>query len=88
MAETKYWLPKFDPDAAFVVAAWPVGFTVGGYQPKPGEPFDKTSVSPRILEEHYVNRWIAVAPAVIQPSPVAQVLEQRRRGRPRKNAAA
>jgi hypothetical protein len=61
MAETKYWLPKFDPDAAFVVAAWPQGFTVSGYQPKPGEPFDKTSVSPRMLEEHYVKRWIAVA---------------------------
>lgn len=60
---TKYWLPKFDPAATFVVAAWPKGFTVNGVQPKPGEAFDKSSVSPRMLEEHYVKRWIAVAEA-------------------------
>jgi hypothetical protein len=62
MATSYYWLPKFDPYAEFVVAAWPLGFTVSGYQPKPGEPFDKSSInSLRILEELYVKRWIAVA---------------------------
>ncbi len=70
MAKTKYWLPKFDPDAAYVVAAWPIGHTVSGFQPKPGQAFDKTSVSPRILEELYVKRWVAVAqPAHVTPLP-------------------
>lgn len=70
MASNYYWLPKFDPAASFVVAAWPRGFTVGGHQPKPGEPFDKSSVSDRMLEEHYVKRWIAVAdPAHVTPLP-------------------
>lgn len=76
-SKTIYWLPKFDPDASFVVAAWPRGFTVAGYQPKPGEPFDKTSVSARMLEEHYVKRWIAVAdPAHVTPlSPQSPLID-------------
>lgn len=84
MASNYYWLPKFDPTLEFVVSAWPKGFTVNGRQPKPGEPFDKSSVSPRILEEHYVKRWIAVKPI---RTAVAQLLEKRGRGRPRKHAA-
>jgi hypothetical protein len=90
MAPSYYWLPKFDPYADFEVSAWPQGFTVNGYQPKPGEPFDKTTInSPRVLEEMYVKRWIAVASPPM--TAVAQVLEQRAKrgpGRPRKNAAA
>ena len=88
MASNYYWLPKFDPAADFIGAAWPIGFTVNGVQPKRGTPFDKSSVSRRILEELYVKRWIAVADVLIPPTAVAQVLEQRKRGRPRKNAAA
>jgi hypothetical protein len=89
MASNYYWLPKFDPAADFVVSAWPQGFTVNGYQPKPGEPFDKASVSLRILEEHYVKRWIAVDEKPIPETAVAQLLvEKRGRGRPRKNATA
>ena len=120
MASNYYWLPKFDPHAAYQVAAWPSGHTVNGVQPKTGQPFDKASVSPRILEELYVKRWIAVADVVV-PTAVAQVLGERecyasggsfaaesagrpiqelltscdypipvkrKRGRPRKNAAA
>lgn len=68
-SKTVYWLPKFDPAADFVVAAWPQGFTVSGYQPKPGEPFDKAMIkSQRILEELYTKRWIAVA----EPSAAGQ----------------
>lgn len=91
MPSSYYWLPKFDPYAEFVVSAWPAGITVNGYQPKPGEPFDKTTIkSPRVLEEMYVKRWIAVADAAPMTA-VAQVLEQRAKrgpGRSRKNAAA
>jgi len=91
MAPSYYWLPKFDPYADFVVSAWPAGFTVNGYQPKPGEPFDKTTIkSPRALEEMYVKRWIAVSDVQTPMTAVAQVLEQRAKrgpGRPRKNAA-
>ncbi|QOZ25291.1 hypothetical protein [Bradyrhizobium sp. CCBAU 51753] len=72
MASIKYWLPAFDPSADFVVAAWPLGFSIGGYQPKPGEPFDKTAIKRRnVLEELYAKRWIAVAEKHVTPPPPA-----------------
>jgi hypothetical protein len=76
-SKTIYWLPKFDPAAEFVVAAWPRGFTISGYQPKPGEAFDKASIkSPRILEELYLKRWIAVAdPDLVTPLPPQPTLD-------------
>ncbi|MCC8945996.1 hypothetical protein H8A97_13025 [Bradyrhizobium sp. Arg62] len=65
MSSIRYWLPPFDPAADYVVAAWPQGFSIGGYQPKAGEPFDKTAIKRRnVLEELYIKRWIALAEPV------------------------
>lgn len=62
-------LPPFDPSATFIVAAWPVGHTIRGHQPKRGEVFDKTIVSESILRSMYQSRWITTPAAIVEGGP-------------------
>lgn len=62
-------LPPFDPAATFIVAAWPIGHTVRGRQPKRGEVFDKAQVSTTILRSMYHARWITTPAAIVEGGP-------------------
>ena len=89
----KYWLPKFDPSAVFIIANWRPGFTHGGTVPARDSVLDTTGIRPDTLRALYENRWIRMAEPGELPDPVvdarvqALVEGKRPRGRPRKETA-